>query len=58
VARRWTTELHFEDDPKITAAQRSASQAAGLFGGVRPVTKRNGVAHVEMNLKIENRGLF
>ena len=58
VARRWTTELQFEDDPKITAQQRSVSRAAGLFGGVRPVAKRSGVDHVEINLKIEDRGRF
>ena len=58
VPRRWTTELEFDDDPKVTARQRAESRRAGMFGGVRPVTKRNGVDHVEINLKIENRGLF
>ena len=56
--RRWTTELEFDDDPKMTARQREASRQAGMFGGVRPVTKRDGVDHVEINLKIDNRGLF
>ena len=56
--RRWTTELEFDDDPKMTARQRDASRQAGMFGGVRPVTKRDGVDHVEINLRIENRGTF
>lgn len=56
--RRWTTELQFDDDPKIGAREREASKAAGMFGGVRPVTKRGGVDHVEINLKIEERGRF
>lgn len=56
--RRWTTELQFDDDPKIGAREREASRAAGMFGGVRPVTTRDGVDHVHINLKIENRGLF
>jgi protocatechuate 3,4-dioxygenase beta subunit len=56
--RRWTTELEFDDDPKMTARAREASRQAGMFGGVRPVTKRDGIDHVEINLKIENRGLF
>lgn len=56
--RRWTTELEFDDDPKVTASRREASQRAGMFGGVRPVTKRDGVDHVEINLRIEDRGLF
>lgn len=56
--RRWTTELQFDDDPKIGARERDASKAAGVFGGVRPVTKRNGVDHVEINLRIEERGRF
>lgn len=58
VPRRWTTELHFEDDPKVGAREREASKQAGMFGGVRPVNRRNGVDHVEIHLKIEPRGLF
>jgi protocatechuate 3,4-dioxygenase beta subunit len=58
VPRRWTTELEFDDDPKMTARQREESRQAGMFGGVRPVVKRDGVDRVEINLKIENRGLF
>jgi protocatechuate 3,4-dioxygenase, beta subunit len=58
VPRRWTTELHFDDDPKVGARERAASKRAGLFGGVRPVTKRDGVDHVEIHLRIEPRGLF
>lgn len=56
--RRWTTELEFADDPKMTARGRDISRQAGMFGGVRPVTRRDGVDHVEISLKIENRGLF
>lgn len=56
--RRWTTELQFDDDPKIGARERQASAEAGSFGGVRPVTRRNGIDRVEINLKIEHRGLF
>jgi protocatechuate 3,4-dioxygenase beta subunit len=56
--RRWTTELEFDDDPKMTARSREISRQAGMFGGVRPVTKRDGIDHVDINLKIENRGLF
>ena len=58
VPRRWTTELEFDDDPKVTARQREVSRQAGMFGGIRPVTKRDGIDHVEINLRIESRGLF
>lgn len=58
VQRRWTTELQFADDPKLSARERAASERAGEFGGVRPVTMRDGVAHVQINLKVEDRGLF
>jgi protocatechuate 3,4-dioxygenase, beta subunit len=58
VPRRWTTELHFDDDPKVSARERETSKQAGMFGGVRPVTKRDGVDHVEIHLRIEPRGLF
>ena len=56
--RRWTTELEFADDPKMTERARAESQRAGMFGGVRPVVHRDGVDRVEINLRIENRGLF
>ena len=56
--RRSVTELEFDDDPKMTAGQREASRAAGIFGGVRPVTKRGGVDQVEINLRIDDRGRF
>ena len=56
--RRWTTELEFADDPKMTERARTESQRAGMFGGVRPVVRRDGVDRVEINLRIENRGLF
>ncbi|HVS66864.1 MAG TPA: hypothetical protein VMT85_25535 [Thermoanaerobaculia bacterium] len=56
--RRWTTSLQFEDDPKLGAREREASRRAGMFGGVRPVTKRDGIDHVEINLRIEDGGLF
>lgn len=55
ISRRLSTEIEFDDDPKVTAEQRSASRAAGAFGVVRPVTKRNGVDHVDSNIRIESR---
>jgi protocatechuate 3,4-dioxygenase beta subunit len=56
--RRWTTEIEFEDDPKIGARAREQSRAAGLFGGVRPVATRDGIDHVSFNIRIDNRGVF
>lgn len=58
VPRRWTTELTFDDDPELTTRDRDVARRAGRFGGVRPVIRRDGVDHVDINLKIENRGLF
>jgi protocatechuate 3,4-dioxygenase beta subunit len=52
---RFSTEIEFDDDPKVTAGQRAASRAAGIFGVIRPVTKRNGVDHVDTNIRIESR---
>jgi protocatechuate 3,4-dioxygenase beta subunit len=56
--RRGVSDIEFDDDPKVTASQREASKRAGIFGGIRPVSKRNGVDHVEINLRIEERGRF
>jgi hypothetical protein len=50
-----STDIEFDDDPKMTEQQRAASRAAGAFGVVRPVTKRNGVDHVDTNIRLENR---
>ena len=55
VPRRFSGEIEFDDDPKVTAQQRAASRAAGAFGSVRPVTKRNGIDHVESNIRIGGR---
>ena len=58
VQRRWTTELEFDDDAKIGARERAESNKAGIFGGVRPVTRRDDADYVQINLRLENRGLF
>jgi protocatechuate 3,4-dioxygenase beta subunit len=52
VPRGWSTELHFEDDPKISARERDTSRSAGQFGLVRPVVRRNGVDQIEAHLRI------
>jgi protocatechuate 3,4-dioxygenase beta subunit len=52
VPRQSPAALEFDDDPLITARLRDESRSAGMFGGVRPVAKRNGTDYVEMNLKI------
>jgi protocatechuate 3,4-dioxygenase beta subunit len=52
---RYSTELQFDDDPKIGAREREASTRAGMFGIVRPVTKQGGVDRVEINLRLPAR---
>jgi protocatechuate 3,4-dioxygenase beta subunit len=58
VPRQSPAALEFADDPLMTQRAREESQRAGIFGGVRPVVGRDGVDHVEINLRIETRGLF
>lgn len=58
VPRQSPTALEFADDPLIPERAREESARNGMFGGVRTVTRRNGVDYVEMNLRIENRGRF
>jgi protocatechuate 3,4-dioxygenase beta subunit len=58
VPRQSPTALEFEDDPKIGPREREESRRAGIFGGVRPVTRRDGIDHVEINLRIATRGLL
>ncbi|HEX6323356.1 MAG TPA: hypothetical protein VFZ36_06490 [Vicinamibacterales bacterium] len=55
VPRQSPVALEFADDPLITERARAESQRAGMFGGVRPVVRRDGVDHVEINLRIRGR---
>lgn len=56
--RRSTPELRFTDDQFVPADQRAASERAGTFGNVRPVETRDGVQHVEFNIRISDAGKF
>jgi protocatechuate 3,4-dioxygenase beta subunit len=44
--------LCFEGDPLLTAAEREASEKAGMFGTVQPVEERGGVQHINLNIRI------
>ena len=47
--RRWTTDIEFADDPLVRGQSRPA---------VRPVTVRNGVQHVDYEIRIAEKGKF
>lgn len=47
--RRWTDELQFLDDPLLPEAQKRSA---------RPVTARDGVQHVDFNIRISEKGRF
>lgn len=52
IARFWTSEILFDDDPRVTAALRAESERAGRFGSVRTVTVRDGVQHVSHDVRV------
>lgn len=52
VPRQSPAALEFDDDPLISPRAREESTRAGIFGGVRPVTKHSGVDHAAINLRI------
>jgi hypothetical protein len=52
--RQWTPSLLFADDPLVTPEERERSASAGRFGRVRKVGMREGVAHVEVFLKLKS----
>ena len=58
VRRQWVKDLEFADDPFISASARRASAAAGKFASVAEVSVRDGVQHVNLNLRIEDEGFF
>ena len=51
VPRQWAAELNFSDDPYIGDRQKRASEANGIFGSVREPSVRDGVTHVQHNLR-------
>lgn len=48
----------FDDDPRVSSRERADSKAAGIFGSVRQVTRRDGVDHVAFNIRIASDGRF
>jgi protocatechuate 3,4-dioxygenase beta subunit len=52
IKRFWTSEVLFDDDPLLTEAVREESRRAGQFGRVRVVAVRDGVQHVDWNMRI------
>jgi protocatechuate 3,4-dioxygenase beta subunit len=52
--RQWTPSVLFADDPLVTSGQKAHSAAAGRLGRVRDVRVVEGVAHVEVFLKLES----
>ena len=56
--RRWTTEVHFLDDPFLSDGQKRQSAALGAFGSVRPVTTRQRTQHVDYSIRIAESGKF
>jgi protocatechuate 3,4-dioxygenase beta subunit len=51
-------ELQFDDDPIVTAADRSRSRDKGTFGEVRPVRRDGTIEHVDVSLKLDPRQRF
>lgn len=54
--RQWTEDLRFAGDPFLSA--REARTAGDPFGGVRPVTVRDGIQHVEIRLRVDPSSRF
>ena len=46
-------ELQFDDDPILSAADRSRSQKQGQFGQVRAVRREGSVEHVDVAIKLD-----
>jgi protocatechuate 3,4-dioxygenase beta subunit len=51
-------ELQFDNDPIVTAADRSRSREQGQFGEVRSVRREGSVEHVDVALKVDPRQRF
>lgn len=51
--RQWTRSLLFADDPLVGARERAESSAAGRFGNVCGVRMREGVARVQIALRLK-----
>lgn len=51
---RWQAAgIVFDGDPLIGSAEREESASAGRFGAIRPVDVRDGVQHVNIDLRLD-----
>jgi len=51
-ARYYASDVLFEDDPLLSAAQREAARRDPVFADVRPVRRAGSVEHVDVNRRI------
>lgn len=58
VARQWTEELRFDDDPLVSAEERERSRAEGKFGNVRPVQRQGKTQQVDFNIRAKAQKEF
>lgn len=56
--RQWAPTLFLADDPLVTERQRRRSSEAGEFGFVRAVEAVDGVQHVDVKIRLRDRGDF
>lgn len=56
--RQWTQELHFADDPLLSADDRRASEGAAPFQNVLAVRTTDGVQHVDFRVRLKPQGDF
>lgn len=52
-ARYHGTELHFDNDPLVPAAEREETKRDAMFGPVRTVRRDGAVEHVDYNVRVE-----
>ncbi len=56
--RQWADELRFSDDRLVTDAESKTSAGRGMFGNIVTPAVRDGVQHVDFNVRLKPRGDF
>lgn len=56
--RQWVRSVFFSDDPMVTAQQRRQSKRAGDYGRVREVRTENNVQHIDVKIRLKEKGDF
>jgi len=58
LGRQWVPTVYFSDDPLVSQRIRQASTRAGEFGWVLQAVERDGAQHLDLKIRLKEKGDF